>query len=95
MIQLKDSMAPVIKFDHTAVYLTEEVSAEEMKEAVLAGVTVTDNRDGIISDYSVDGIPQEVIPGYYTIRLKRRTVQETEVLQNVLCILHTKMNLQY
>lgn len=70
MIQLKDSMAPVIKFDHTAVYLTEEVSAEEMKEAVLAGVTVTDNRDGIISDYSVDGIPQEVIPGYYTIRFE-------------------------
>lgn len=67
LIQAKDTMAPIIGFDNSVVSLDESVSLEEMKEAVDQGVVVNDNRDGILNNYSITGLPAAVTPGYYTL----------------------------
>ncbi|MBQ2981119.1 MAG: hypothetical protein IJD58_03225 [Lachnospiraceae bacterium] len=63
----KDSVAPVITFDTQTVYVIEGASVEKMEEMVNSGVTIRDNKDGVISQYDVTGIPSQVKKGIYQL----------------------------
>ena len=63
----KDSVAPVITFDTQTVYVIEGASVEKMEEMVNSGVNISDNKDGVISQYDVTGIPAQVKTGIYQL----------------------------
>lgn len=65
--QPKDTVAPVINLASETVIINESVAVEEMLTAVRGGVTVTDDKDGEITDYTVSGYPDTVKAGLYTL----------------------------
>ena len=65
--QPKDTVAPVITLASETVIVNESVSVEEMLTAVRGGVTITDDKDGQITEFTVTGYPETVTAGLYTL----------------------------
>lgn len=65
--QPKDEVRPVITLDSNNILLNEGVSVEEMLEAVRAGVSVKDNVDGVITEFTVTGYPADAAAGLYVL----------------------------
>ncbi|MBQ8813910.1 MAG: hypothetical protein IJZ85_05385 [Lachnospiraceae bacterium] len=65
----KDNIAPIIELATSTVVVDEGVSAGEMLAAICTGVTVTDDKDGVI-DFTVTGYPDESIAGLYALEYK-------------------------
>lgn len=68
--QPKDNVAPVLQLDSTTVVLDERVSMDELMAAIRNGVAITDNVDPAISEFTVNGYPDSVAPGLYTLTYK-------------------------
>ena len=66
-VQPKDNTAPVITLDTAAIHAVEGVSAEEIETLIHSGVTVWDNKDGEITDYTVSGVPETFGSGIYEL----------------------------
>lgn len=66
-IQNVDILAPIIDFDTVVVVIDETATVEEMNSALHSGVSISDNKDGNITEYKVSDIPKNVKHGYYTI----------------------------
>lgn len=65
--QPKDNVAPIIHLDTKSLIVKEEVSVAEMMTQIKSGVTVVDETDGEIADYTVTGYPNTVKAGLYTL----------------------------
>lgn len=65
--QPKDNVAPVITFDLNTIALEEAATAAEMEAAIRSGVTITDDKDGAITEYTVTGQPSTVVRGLYEL----------------------------
>ncbi len=70
--QPKDNVAPVLQLDSTTVVLDEKASMDELLTAIRKGVTITDNVDPSITDFTVSGYPDSVAPGLYTLTYKAK-----------------------
>lgn len=67
-IQPKDNVAPVIRLESSTIILEESASVDEMMTAVNEGVSITDNKDGKITEYEVTGFPEAVQAGLYPLK---------------------------
>lgn len=63
----KDNVAPVIQLETKTAIVEEHASVLEMMAQIESGVTVTDDTDGEISDYTVTGYPETAEAGLYTL----------------------------
>lgn len=66
--QPKDNVAPTVEFTNDVILLNEGVSVDEMISAIHSGVMITDNKDGIITEYTVTGYPAIVECGVYELQ---------------------------
>ena len=66
-VQVKDKIAPEIVFVSNAIVLKEDATMSEMMSQIRSGVSVSDNRDGVIDNYEVTGYPHSIIPGLYEL----------------------------
>lgn len=66
-VQVKDKIAPEITFASNAIVLKEDATMSEMMSQIRSGVSVLDNRDGVIDNYEVTGYPHGIIPGLYEL----------------------------
>ena len=65
--QPKDNVAPVITFDLNTIALEESATVAEMEAAIRSGVTITDDKDGAITEFTVTGQPSSVSKGLYEL----------------------------
>ena len=65
--QPKDNVAPVITFDLNTIALEESATVAEMEAAIRSGVTITDDIDGAITEFTVTGQPSSVSKGLYEL----------------------------
>ena len=66
-VQVKDKFAPEIVFESNAIVLKQDATISEMMSQIRSGVSVSDNKDGIINNYEVTGYPNGIVPGVYEL----------------------------
>lgn len=80
--QPKDNVAPVITFDLNTVVLEESATVAELEAAIRSGVTITDDKDGVITEYTVTGQPSTVKKGLYELTYTAQDEAGNKVVTN-------------
>lgn len=62
-----DNIAPIMTLASNTVVVEEGVSIDAMMDAIRAGVTITDDKDGVITEFTVTGQPDTVTAGLYSL----------------------------
>jgi len=68
--QPKDNIPPEIKLASNSIVLLEGSSVESMMQKIKEGITITDNKDGTIADYTVEGYPNATEAGLFSLTYK-------------------------
>jgi len=66
-VKLKDYTAPVIKLENSVIHVIEGTDREKIDVLVHSSVTIWDDRDGEIKDYTVTGVPEVLKSGLYEL----------------------------
>ncbi len=95
-VQLKDKIKPTITLDSAAVVLEQDATVAEMLQKIRSGVSITDNKDGVINTYEVTGYPQTVEPGLYELTYRATdSAGNTAVTNRTLYIMEEGMMALY
>ncbi len=66
-VKIKDMQAPRINFTTNTICVNESMSLDMINVLIKNGVSVSDDRDGDITEYNVSGMPLAVSEGLYVI----------------------------
>lgn len=80
--QPKDNVAPVITFDLNTIALEESATVAELDASIHSGVTIADDKDGVITEYTVTGQPSTVKKGLYELTYTAQDEAGNKVVAN-------------
>jgi len=66
-VKIKDMQAPIISFTTNTICVNENMTLDMINVLIKSGVTVSDDRDGDMTEFSVSGMPLVVSEGLYVI----------------------------